>query len=275
MEEKRASTYRRSANPPIGLHDRIPRLLSAFSSEHTTLTLSALAAEVDLPLSTTHRIASHLVEWGALEHDGRNYVIGLRLFEIATLAPRAYRLRDRIHPFLEELLAKAGENVLYAVMEGTEVLLVEQLVGHRAIKLRAALGSRLPMHASAMGQVMLAFGSPTLLEEVAGGPMRAFTDETITDPMELKHAVRRVRRNGYAISHGAIDGDSVSISAPVIQNGHVLIGAISIVSRRVSTDVPLCTRAVLRAARGISQAISSEQSPQSPVAWTVNASSDH
>jgi DNA-binding IclR family transcriptional regulator len=262
MEEKQASAPRSNGGPAVGLHDRIPRMLNAFSRDHTTLTLSALAVAADLPLSTTHRIASHLVEWGALEHDGRDYVIGLRLFEIAALSPRAYSLRDRIHPFLEELLAKTGENVLYSVLEESEVLVVEELVEHGAVKLFAALGSRLPLHASAMGQVMLAFGPPALTQDVTSRPMRAFTAETITDPIQLKRAVQRTRRDGYAISYGAIDRESVSIAAPIFENGRIFIGAISIVSRRVSTDISVSTEAVILTARGICSAISREISPR-------------
>ncbi len=71
--------------------DRAFALLSAFRADRRTLSLSELSRLSGQPTSTAHRLASRLVEWGALERlpDGR-YVVGLRLLEVASLAPRGH-----------------------------------------------------------------------------------------------------------------------------------------------------------------------------------------
>src|SRR5690606_10338757 len=124
-----------------------------------------------LPIGTAHRIVSQLVDWGALERDERRrYVIGLKLFEIGALAPRAYRRRERILPFLEELFQATRENVMLTVLDGHEAVMVEHVVGHRAVTIAAGLGERLPLHASAAGHVMLAFGPGDVLDHVLASP---------------------------------------------------------------------------------------------------------
>ncbi|MFD6059841.1 helix-turn-helix domain-containing protein [Rhodococcus wratislaviensis] len=78
---------------------RALRLLEAFSPDKPELSLSDLARRADLPVSTTHRLAADLLDWGALERDDRGrYHIGLRLWEIASLAPRALVLRELALP---------------------------------------------------------------------------------------------------------------------------------------------------------------------------------
>jgi DNA-binding IclR family transcriptional regulator len=240
---------------PSDRHERVPRILGAFSSARTTLTLTELAEAAGLPLSTAHRIVARLVEWGALEREGRHYVIGLRLFEIAALAPRAYRLRDRIHPSLEQLLSRTRENVLYSVLDGGGALVVEQLTGHDAVRLSVSLGARLPLHASALGQVMLAFGPPSLMHEVVRQPLAAVTTETITDVGRLQQRVRSVREEAVAVSFGAIRPDAVAIAAPVFLH-RSFAGAVAVVMHRATVNVRGATAAVIDAARGISASIS-------------------
>ena len=91
--------------------NRALRLLEAFSPDRTELTLSDLARRAGLPISTTHRLAADLVEWGALERDDHTgkYHVGLRLWEIASLAPRGLVLRELALPVMGDL-AQVGKS---------------------------------------------------------------------------------------------------------------------------------------------------------------------
>lgn len=240
----------------MAIHDRILSVLGAFSGDRPSLSLSDIARATDLPIGTTHRIVGQLVQWGALERDERRrYVVGLKLFEIGALAPRAYRHRDRIFPFLEELFAATRENVMFTILDGHEAVMVEHVVGHRAIPIAAGLGERLPLHASAAGHVMLAFGPPDLLAFVLERPLAAYTRHTVTDPAALRAAVSEVRRTRIAVSRSAIDLQAISIAAPVFAERGAFAGAVSIVTTVETTDVTAFAPAVARAAQRISAAL--------------------
>lgn len=240
----------------MAIHDRILGVLGAFTADRPSLSLSEIARATGLPVGTTHRIVNQLVGWGALERDERRrYVIGLKLFEIGTLAPRAYRRRERILPFLEELFQATRENVMLTVLDGQEAVMVEHLVGHRAVTIAAGLGERLPLHASAAGHVMLAFGPPDLLDHVLARPLPAYTRATVTDPAALRLAVSEVRRTRIAVSAGAIDLRAISIAAPIFAERGELAGAVSIVTTVETTDVTAFAPAVARTARRISAAL--------------------
>jgi DNA-binding IclR family transcriptional regulator len=83
--------------PVVG---RALQLLDTFSAERPELTLSEIARRAGMPLPTAHRLLHQLCAWGAVERgeDGL-YRVGLRLWELASLAPRGQGLRERSLPF--------------------------------------------------------------------------------------------------------------------------------------------------------------------------------
>lgn len=237
----------------MALQDRILSILGAFTPDRPSLSLSEIAEETGLPVSTAHRLVANLVAWGALERDDRRrYVIGLRLWEIGVLSPRAYRYRSRILPLLDELFVATREHVVLTALHDGEGVMVEQLLGRRSTRLAAGLGERLPLHASSPGLVFLAFGPPDLWGAVEAGPLHPYTPDTIVDPVRLREVVRDVRRTSVAISTGGIDASALSVSAPVFGRRGVFYGAVSVVTAVGAVDPNALAPSVLRAARLIS-----------------------
>lgn len=240
----------------MALQERILSVLGAFNADRPSLSLSEIAEITGLPVSTAHRLVANLVTWGALERDERRrYVIGLRLWEIGVLSPRAYRHRARILPFLEELFVATREHVVLTALHDGEGVMVEQLLGRRGARLAAGLGERLPLHASSPGHVFLAFGPPELWEVVEAEPLHAYSPLTITDRDALRAAVRDVRRTSVSISAGAIVPSTVSVSAPIFAQHGEFYGAVSIVATSDAVDPHILAPSVLRAARLISAAL--------------------
>lgn len=94
--------------PVIG---RALQILGAFTAEHPYLSLSDLARRASLPVSTVHRMLGELLAWGALERDAQGrYRVGLRLWEVGSLAPRSQGIRELAMPHLHDLSALTREN---------------------------------------------------------------------------------------------------------------------------------------------------------------------
>lgn len=234
---------------------RALQLLEAFSAEHSALTLSDLARRAGLPLSTAHRLVHDLATWGALERDvdGR-YRIGLRLWEVAALAPRGLALRELALPYLEDLSQVTHENVQLAVREGQEIVFVERIAGRTAVPVLTRVGGRFPMPPTGVGLVLLAHAPAEVQEAVLGGPLTRFTPRTITSPLELRRQLAEIRRLGHAVSDRQVTMDSVSIAAPVRGAGGEVVAALSIVIRHDGVPPATLVPAVRAAARGISRA---------------------
>ena len=111
---------------------KVVSLLDAFGPTTPELSLGDLARVTGLPVSTTYRLASELVEWGGLERADRSgYRIGMRLWELGALAPRGGTLRDVALPFMQDLYEATHENVHLAVRDGLEALYVDTISGQR------------------------------------------------------------------------------------------------------------------------------------------------
>ncbi len=230
-------------------------LLGAFDAAHRELTLTELARRAGLTLSTAQRRATELAAWGALERtpEGR-YRVGLRLWEVGSLAPRGTTLRDVALPFLEDLYVVSRQNVQLAVREGTEVVFLERIAGRGAVPVLTRVGGRFCLHATGVGLVLLANAPAEVFEQVLAEGLRGYTPHTITDERALRRALALTRQNGYAVSAGAVTEDALSVAAPITDARDQVIAAVSLVvaldDARPAPLAPL----VRAAARGISRA---------------------
>jgi DNA-binding IclR family transcriptional regulator len=230
-------------------------LLGAFDAGHRELTLTELARRAGLTLSTAQRRAAELTAWGALERTAAGrYRVGLRLWEVGSLAPRGLALREVALPFMEDLYVVSRENVQLAVREGIEAVFVERIAGRSAVRVLTRVGGRFALHATGVGLVLLADAPPAVLDEAIQVGLLAYTPNTITDPAVLRRTLADVRRDGYAISRGAVTADAVSVAAPVTDPQGRVIAAVSLVVAIQAAKPQALVPLVRAAARGISRA---------------------
>lgn len=234
---------------------KVLKVLAAFDREHTSQTLSQIAQRTGLALSTTHRVVAELAEWGALERDEDGaWHVGLRLWEITSGCPRTQILRDAALPFMQDLYEATHENIQLAVREGTELVFVERITGHRSVQLLTAVGTRFPVGSTGMGRVLLAHAPRDLQEEVLESPLRAWTPHTVTDPKMLRAQLDRIRREQVFISDRQLSPDTVAVAAPVRigRTGPVSAALGIVVAATGASNARELREPLLRAVHGIS-----------------------
>ncbi|MDH2443181.1 IclR family transcriptional regulator [Amnibacterium sp. CER49] len=242
---------------PRSVFGRAMRLLAAFSAGTPELPLTALAARSGLPLTTAHRLCAQLEREGVLERlpDGR-YRVGLRLWELGMLAPRAHGLREVALPFLEDLYEVTHENVQLVVLDPPEAVVVERLRARTAVRLVSRAGGRLPVHATSGGLVLLAHADPATVASVLAAPLRRYTAATLTTEPEIRAALALARRQGYLELHEHVTPGAVSIAAPILVRRQA-VAAVSVVGEP-SADARALIPALLTTTRGIARALGAE-----------------
>ncbi|MEU9391651.1 IclR family transcriptional regulator [Streptomyces sp. NPDC048324] len=236
--------------------DRLLSVLAAFDHEHPALSLTDISRRAGLTLTTAHRLVGALTEWGALERDASGvYHVGLRLWEVAALAPRGLGLRQIALPYLEDLYEATHENVQLAVRDGSEVVYIEWISGRSAVGVHIRVGARWPLHATGVGLALLAHAGQEAQEEYCAAPLARFTPYTLTDPAGLRRMLAEVRRTGVAVSARQVTEDALSVAAPVRGPGGEVVAAVSVVVPHADAQVPVLVPAVRLAARGISRAL--------------------
>lgn len=231
------------------------RVLGAFSAERPRLMQSELSRRTGLPLPTVHRLCGQLVSGGALERgaDGR-YEIGVRLWELGALAPRAHGLRQVALPYLEDLYEATRENVQLIVRDGLEALYIERLSARGAVTVVGRAGGRLPLHASSGGLVLLAHGGPELLDQVLEAGLERFTPHTITTENRLRSTLDEIRRSGFIVCREHLNIGTLAVAAPVRRSSGEVVAAVSVVVSAAKDPAPLIP-ALRAAARGISRGV--------------------
>jgi DNA-binding IclR family transcriptional regulator len=241
---------------PATAAGRTLAVLAAFGPEHPSLSLSEISRRTGLSLTTTHRLVGELREWGALERaaDGR-YGIGLRLLELGSLAPQGLLLRELALPYLDDLHHATRANVHLAVRDGHDVVYVESLRARGAVQVLSRLGGRWPLHATGTGQVLLAYASPEIQQEVVASPLRRFTANTVTDVEELRRTLAEVRRTGVAIAENQLTAEALALAVPVRGPADEVIAALGVTVQRAAVKAHALIPVMAATARGISRAL--------------------
>jgi DNA-binding IclR family transcriptional regulator len=236
--------------------DRAFRLLNTFGPENRSLSLTALSVRAGVPRPSALRIARKLVEWGALERaENGDYTIGLRLLEVASLAPRGHGLRATALPYMEDLHHATGQHVLLAVRDGQEAVLIERLSARSAGRVMYRVGGRMPLHSTGVGLVLLANANSEVQEEILAGDLTLRPENIKLSGRDLRARLAQVRHEGIAIISRPRPEPMTAVAAPVIDHRGTTVAALSVVTRSEHTEPALLAPAVIAVARAISRAV--------------------
>lgn len=244
---------------------RLLSLLGSFARGGGALTLSELSRYADLSLTTTHRLAKELLQWGGVEVDSTGrYRLSNKIIELASSSTRAFELRERALPFLIELHHQTGLNVQLAAREDDHVMYLEALRSMPNYSGENRIGGRLPLHATATGLVLLASADEDEISAYLARPLHRYTSHTCVDADELRRMLADVRRRRYAISSQTIAMDSGAVAAPVIGPDLDVVAAVNAIYFVKQYDVQRLIQQVLATANRISQAMAETRSTPSP-----------
>ena len=247
--------------PPDSALDRATAVLGAFDAGHRELTLAALVARCGLPRSTTHRTASVMIRLGWLEKPGDRYRIGNRLFEIASLAPIRLELREAVLPFLQDLHQATKITVQLGVLDGSQILVVEKITGHRAMPMLSQTGGMIPAHCSALGRAILAYSEPALVDSVLAGPLAARTPRTLTSPAAIMRELATVPERGWAYDREEGNIGVSCVAAPIFGPLGDVAAAVSVTGPSQLVRADRMGPAVRMAASAASRAYTSRPRP--------------
>jgi IclR family acetate operon transcriptional repressor len=196
--------------------ERALAVLQRIGEADDDIGVSELAGRTGLSVSTTHRLVQALRTAGLVGQDERSERYHLGPGAVALGRRAEARLGfDRLLPHLRALGARTGESISLGTRVGTEMLVVLHVDSSHPLRFDQTPGLRVPIHASAIGKVLLAFATDPADEIRALGPLAALTTATLTDPAALLEDVMTTRRRGWALNDGERDVGVRTIAAPL------------------------------------------------------------
>ncbi|MCO1657309.1 IclR family transcriptional regulator [Pseudonocardia humida] len=241
------------ANSVLG---KVRLILEAFGPDDEHLSLTEITHRSGVAKASVHRLAQELLQWGLLERRGSDYRLGMRLFEIGQRVPRQRILHDAARPWMEDLYQATGETIHLAVRDGLEVLYLEKVSGHGQITRPSRVAGRMPLHCTATGKVLLAFGPADVLDEVLGMPLERVTPYTVVAPGLLRQELARARDLGYALEQEQTREGFVSVAIPLVGASGATMGALSITAPAFRADVGKFAGLLAMVGRRIAKSVS-------------------
>ena len=221
-------------------------IVRAFDADHPRMTLSQVAERVDLSRGTARRFLQTLVALGYVEHDGKLFALTPRVLDLGFAYLAASRLPQVAAGPVRRVSDATGESCSVAVLDGRHVVYVHRVQPRRVFSSALEIGSRLPAHAAALGQVLLAALSPCELERrLRAATLERMTENTITDLSALQAKLDRIRRDGFALVDGELEDGIVSVAVPVVARSGETIAALNIGASAARTQADALVRDAL------------------------------
>ena len=216
---------------------RATAVLDTFSASNRRQSLSGIARRSGLPLTTVHRLVHDLERESVLVRgaDG-SYEIASKVWRWGTLASVHTELREVALPYMEDVYALSHDAVQIAVLDGLRCLVVDRIAGSRTMAVVSKPGSRLPLHATGVGKVLLAYGSRELQDAVLISLDR-YSPQTITDPELLRVQLREIKAVGFALTEAELMPGASSLAVPVRGRGGKVVAALGVVAPRERAEL--------------------------------------
>ncbi|MES0885093.1 IclR family transcriptional regulator [Roseibium sp. SCP14] len=215
----------------MGTITKALNLLNFFSPSHPEIGLTEFRTLSGQDKATVHRHLIELASNGFLEQNPvtKGYRLGPAILRLAAVRERLFPARSLVAPLVERLATDLGELVHVSLREGDHL---SPLCHHDALihgtRVYFDEAELLPLHATASGLAMLAFGPDHLMSDLLADPLEASTQYTITDPDELKRTVERVQVEGVAFIDQGFELHVSSFGVPVFGDLKEAVGTMAV-----------------------------------------------
>jgi IclR family KDG regulon transcriptional repressor len=188
------------------------KILDLLSQAQDGVSITELAGTLGVDKGSASRLVATLVHHGYAEKDEqtRRFHLGTCVVTLSRSVLARLPLREAGKPYLRQLMELTGECAHLAVPSQGKVLYIDQVESPATLRVNAQVGTLNPLHCTALGKALLAFGDlelPPLLE--------SFTPHTLTDPNRLLKNLEQIRSQGYALDDEEFDLGVRCIAAPV------------------------------------------------------------
>jgi len=208
------------------------QILQIVSKNNEGTTLQEIADELGIPKSSAFVIVKSLLQMGYLSpmrYNDKKYRLGLKLFTLGMRYVDDLNLVEQCALYLNPLADKYNKTAFVGVLEGNSVVYVHKYVSRNAVLASCALGSRKPVHATALGKAILAFTEPEMLTKILDSiELSSMTENTITDRSKLMEELALTHSRGYSVDIKEHLNNTVCCGAPIFDYSGKVIAAVSL-----------------------------------------------
>jgi len=209
--------------------ERAAAILRLLARGSGRLGVAEIASSLGLPRGTAHGLLRTLVLVDFVEQDQATgkYQLGAALLHLGTSYLDVNELRSRAINWADALAARSGEAVRIGTPLEGRVLVVHHVFRPDDTLQTLDVGTLLPLHATALGKVLLAYDAAAS-ESAGAAELESYTRRTLTSPRTLARALAGVREGGWAAEVEEMTVGEAGVAAPIRGYGGLVVGAIGI-----------------------------------------------
>ena len=187
--------------------------------------VTELGEQISCSKSGTFKLLASLVKTGlAAQTPEHKY----------TLGPAVYVL---VKPYLVRLRDMTGENASFSMLINGKAILIYREESQQLVRVMGNVGQERPLYAGATGKILGAYQEESVIRKrLMEEPMKAFTENTILSPEGLLNEYAKIREQGYAISDGELNSETIGIGAPIYDESGNVWAAVSIGAPKMRVD---------------------------------------
>jgi len=220
---------KRDQHPAVKSLDRGLDILEYVAGAARPPSFSRLLTDLAIPRSSLFHLLTNLQSRAFIARDPATdgYCLGPRLGSLARAAPQP-TLRDRVHPFVQQLSRELNETCGFYVRADDDVEVVASAISTQALSYTMKAGARAPLYAVSAGKIVLAELEPAALKAyLAAVTLVAATARTIRSKARLRQEILDVRSTGFACSHEEFTPGITAVATAVRRDG-TFIGALNV-----------------------------------------------
>jgi IclR family transcriptional regulator, acetate operon repressor len=230
----------------LGATARSFAILEHVASARTPVDVLDIIAALKLPKATAYRLVDWFVTQGYLSREPgrRRLIVGPKLANLAFGALSSSMRHDTPHVVLQRLVHTLNETCNIGTLLNGEVVYLDRVEAeHWPLRLHYTIGSRVPLHCSAIGKLFLALAaSPRRRRLLQSLDLRRFTDTTITDGARLDAELRQIRKEHVSFDREEYLVGVVCMAVPVIGKNGEMLAALAIQAPEARMNVQTARR---------------------------------
>ena len=235
-------------------------ILDLFTPKTPIWSTNKLIKSLGTSRSTAYRYIKGLHAAGLIGAVGNGfYVLGPRIVELDLQIRNCDPLHQVGKGILAQLVDATGHSALLCQLFSNSVLCIREHLAPLSPENLFSRGQRRPRFFGAMSKVILAHlpnhRLPNIYERNAATIAEAKLGTTWK---EFKSSLLKIRKDGFAITHGEFNPGVVGIAAPIFNTEKLILGSVGVsfqAEELSSVDIPKTIISVKRAARDITQRV--------------------
>ena len=210
---------------------RILAILEQVANSDRPITPTEINEKLNLPKATIHRLCSKLEDEKILQReiDGKRYMPGSRLRQIALGIISNENFRTHRHAILRQLSEEVGETCNITIPDGSQMRYLDRVETHWPLRMQFMIGTKVPLHCTSSGKLFLSqLPGEQMSSLIENLNLEQKTVNTLTNAKKLESALVKIRKEQVGTDNEEFVDGMVSVAVPIFDRRKRFFATLSI-----------------------------------------------